>query len=115
MNATSKQEILDMFAADRAELVEQLDRLQNVILGNGYVVRCEGLTLGFTVDPATLVASAPVTVPLRKAPRYTKGDAMTLAAATRNGNGTQAQAVHIKDALAEAIAELDRIVASIPV
>lgn len=109
----ARQEVIAQFQADRAALVEQLDRLQGVILGHGFVVRCEGLTLSFTVDPVTKVATAPVTCPLTRAPRYTREDARTLAAAVANGNGTKGEAVHIKDALAQAIAELDSLIASL--
>lgn len=114
MQATeTRTQYIAQFQADRAGLVEALDMLQGVLLGQGHVVRCGGLTLGFDVDPTTKIASNPRTVPLLRAPRYTREDARTLAAATRNGNGEQGEAVHIKDAIAQAIAELDRILAAL--
>lgn len=104
-----KQQMIEQLTEDRAKLVTARERLSGVLLGNGYVVRCEGLTLSFTVDPVTKVASAPKTCPLLRAPRYTKQDAQTLAAATKNGMGTQAEAVHILDALDYSVAEVERL------
>lgn len=113
MSNAAKQEIIDLFNADIAKLEEARNSLSGVLLGNGYVVRCQGLTLGFTVDAAGN-ASKPVTVPLLQAPRYTKRDAETLAAATRNGNNVPGTAVHIVAAIDEALAEARRILAAIP-
>lgn len=103
-----KQQMIEQLTEDRAELSAARERLSGVLLGNGYVVRCQGLTLTFTVDPQGN-ASAPKTCPLLRAPRYTKRDAETLAAATKNGNGAQGEAVHIMDALDYSIAEVDRL------
>lgn len=103
-----KQQMIEQLTEDRAELAAARERLSGVLLGNGYVVRCQGLTLSFTVDPRGN-ASAPKTCPLLRAPRYTKRDAETLAAATKNGNGVQGEAVHIVDALDYSIAEVDRL------
>lgn len=108
-----KQQLAAQLQTDRAALVQQLSSLQGVLLGHGYVVRCQGLTLAFDVNQVTKVASAPRTCPLRSAPRYTKQDAETLAAAVKNGNGARGQAVHIVDALKEAIAELDNLLAQL--
>lgn len=110
----TKATFIAQLAADRTTLVEQLDQLDNVLIGQAYVVRCQGLTLGFDFD-ATRTVTGTRTVPLTKAPRFTRRDAETLAQAVRNGNNQPGEAVHIVVALRNAITEVDRLLAALDI
>lgn len=83
------------------------------LVGQAYVVRCEGITLCFDVDPATRVVSNPRSVALLSAPRYSKESAEMLAKECTNGNGVQAVAVHVMDAIDQEVAELDRVLTAL--
>ena len=76
--------------------------LQGVILGQGFVVRCEGLYLTFDVDQAGRVSNPQPSQPHR-ARRFTRADATTVAACIKNGNGVAGEVVHVRQAVAEAL------------
>lgn len=105
----TKQEIISDLQADREKLLAAQERFSRVLLREGYVVRCEGLTMTFDIDPKTLTVLGGSTMPLLQAPRYTKENALILANAMRNGNGTPGEAVHIRDAIAANLAECERL------
>jgi len=108
MNAQAQAlaEVLETLRASEAELARRDRGLQNVLLGCGYVVRCDGVCLTFDVDAKTRVASNPRVTSASRAHRFTQRDAETLAAVTKNGAGKVAEAVHIVDAVRQ---ELDGI------
>ena len=85
MNAAANV-ILATLRTQEAELASRDAGLRNVMLGNGYVVRCAGLFMAFDVDPKTLRASNPRPIgSILGAQRFTQRDAEMLAAATKNG------------------------------
>lgn len=113
MNAAAAK-VLATLRAQESALARRSVGLQNVLLGNGHVVRCAGLFMQFDVDPKTLVASNPRPVGSSLgAQRFTKRDAETLAAATKNGSGDQAEAIHVADAVREELADVRKLIAQI--
>ena len=74
-------------------------QLEGVILGQGFVVRCQGVYLDFDIDAAGLVTNPRSTRP-NMAPRFTRADASRIAATVRNGNEVAGEAVHVRDAIA---------------
>ncbi len=113
MQATAVQQARADFIAQQDAAItdyeQQLDRLSNVLLGQGWVIRCAGLTLTFDVDAATRVVSNPRVCPIGKCLRMTEQDARRIAATTKNGAGQTAEAVHVVQALEELIAEARRV------
>ena len=76
------------------------EQLDGVILGQGFVVRCQGVFLEFDVDGAGLVTNPRSTRP-QLATRFTRSDATRIAATVRNGNDMAGEVVHVRDAVAQ--------------
>ncbi len=113
MNAAAN-EILATLRAQEVELARRDAGLRNVLLGNGYIVRCAGLFMAFDVDPKTLRASNPRPIGSSLgAQRFTQRDAEMLAAATKNGAGDQAEAVHVADAVRQELDGVRKLIARI--
>ena len=85
-----------------AEYEQAGQALQGVILGQGFVVRCEGLYLTFDVDQTGRVSNPQPSQPHR-ARRFTRADATTVAACIKNGNGAAGEVVHVRQAIAESL------------
>lgn len=107
----TKQSLIADFEAGRAAYERKLAGLSNALLGHGYVVRCAGIYVRFDIKDG--VATKSHTAPLLAAPRFTKQDAETLAAAIKNGNGQHGEAVHITTALRDEIASITNILATL--
>lgn len=102
--AAARAVIVAELDALAVELSEALERVSNVLLGEGYIVVLAGRGVAFKMDGK--VASSPSSVRIDRAPRFTKRDAEMLAAEVTNGNGEKAKAVHIRTALMENIEEI---------
>lgn len=86
----------------RARLEQARAKLDGVLLGEGWVVACEGVYLSFTITNG-LVSDPRHTTP-DQCMRFTRRDAERIAASVRNGRNTRGEALHILDALRQ---ELD--------
>lgn len=86
-----------------------LDALAGALLGQAFVVVCEDLPLAFdTVDG---MAKAPRPVAPQLATRFSLDDAAQVACQVRNGNGMQGQVVHVRHAIAAALARQRELLA----
>ena len=83
--------------------------LQRALLGQGYIVRCQGLCLAFDIDAGRV--SNPRTSQPQMATRFSQRDAEAVAADVKNGNGTPGEAVHVSQAIADALAEQRELLA----
>lgn len=72
-----------------------------MLLGEGYVVLCQGLPLAFDIEHG-VVTNPRVTAP-QKATRFTLDDAARVAVQVKNGNGTHGEVVHVRHAVATAL------------
>lgn len=78
--------------------------LENVLLGQGYIVVCQGVYLTFDVIEG--YAINPRHAPASLCLRMTKRDAQAVAERVINGNNVKAEAIHVRDAIAVQLAEL---------
>jgi hypothetical protein len=76
------------------------EQLDGVILGQGFVVRCQGVYLAFDIDGAGLVTNPRPSRP-QMATRFTRSDASRIAATVRNGADAAGEVVHVRDAVAQ--------------
>jgi hypothetical protein len=94
------------FFKAHADNLAALKMLDNTLLGQGYIIMTGANAIQPELIPHTegrwLLSSARP-CPIVKAQRFNQETAEALAAGIKNGHGTQARAVHIKDALSEAI------------
>lgn len=79
------------------------EALRGVMLGQGYVVVCQGLPLAFDIE-AGMVKNPRPSEP-QKATRFTLDDAARVAKEVKNGNGTQGEVMHVRHAIVDAILE----------
>lgn len=86
----------------RARLEQARAQLDGVLLGEGWIVACEGVYLSFTITDGQV--SEPRHTSPERCTRFTRRDAERIAANVRNGRNTRAEAIHILDALRQ---ELD--------
>lgn len=95
----------------RTAAVAALDSLRGTLLGQGFIVVSKaGLALKYDIDGDTKnVRGVSLAGGAAKATRFTKLDADNLAAATIDGRGDPAAAVHVTQALRD---EIDRLEAS---
>lgn len=103
--------IAELIESTKAALVEYqaaADRLQGVIFGQGFIVRCDGLCLAFDIDADRRV-SKPKSAAAYRATRFTRADAARVAATVKNGHGTVGEAIHVRDAIAQEIDEQSRL------
>lgn len=96
----SVQEMMQGLQAAIAGYQVAAEQLDGVILGQGFVVRCQGVYLDFDVDGAGLVTNPRSTRP-HQAVRFTRSDATKIAATVRNGNDEAGEVVHVRDAVAQ--------------
>lgn len=85
------------------------EALRGVVLEQGYVVVCQGLTLAFDIEDG--VAMNPRTADPQKATRFTLEDAALVAKLVKNGNGTAGEVVHVRHAIVDAILEQKELLA----
>ena len=98
--AAARAETIAEFEASIAANRFALDNLQNVLLGQGYVVIASGgLALSFDVSDDKKVTNPHVCGGARKATRFTLRDAKNIAAKCVNGAGETAKAMHVIDAI----------------
>lgn len=79
------------------------DALRGVMLGQGYVVVCQGLPLAFDIEDG--VVKNPRPSEPQKATRFTLEDAAQVAKEVKNGNGTPGEVMHVRHAIVDAILE----------
>lgn len=85
------------------------ESLQGVLLGQGYIVRCQGLPLAFDIKAG--VVSNPRTSQPQTATRFTLDDAARVAADVKNGNGTAGEVVHVRHAIVDSLVEQRELLA----
>lgn len=85
--------------------------LDNVLLGQGYIVTCATLGVGFDIEGMSV--RNPFITDILKAPRFTKDDAKRLARTVRNGAGETGTAIHIRFAIKAAIESLEDSIAAV--
>lgn len=94
--------------ADTKDAIADYERakkgLANVLLGADYIVQCEGVYLTFDVDHAGNVSNPRHCQPHR-ARSFTRKNAEMLAGVVSNGNGNghAGAAIHIRDAVDQAL------------
>jgi hypothetical protein len=96
----SVQEMMQNLRTAITGYEQAAEQLDGVILGQGFVVRCQGVYLDFDVDGAGLVTNPRMTRP-QQAMRFTRSDASRIAASVRNGAEVAGEAVHVRDAVAQ--------------
>lgn len=85
------------------------ESLRGVLLGQGYIVQCQGIPLAFEIHNG--VVSKPTTAQPQMATRFTLDDAAIVAAQVKNGNGTTGEVVHVRHAIASALFEQRELLA----
>jgi hypothetical protein len=89
-----------------------LAALDGVLLGNGHVIMVGDLAIKPTMervgDGWRLIDATPCK--LTDAPQYSQESAESIAGQLANGNDTKGRAVHIREALGDAIAATDAII-----
>lgn len=108
---TFRAEFIANLNADIAECRQMLENLNSVMLGEGFVVMCGELPLTF--DVTNRVVNNPRVTNFRRAMRFTRQDAETVAATVTNGNNETGRAVFVRDMLTEAIASAERLLENV--
>lgn len=107
-----KQTTPEFFKA-HADNLATLSMLDNTLLGQGFIIMTGANAIQPELRPHTegrwLLSSARP-CPIVKAQRFNQETAEALAAGIKNGHGTQARAVHIRDALSEAIEKHEALI-----
>lgn len=106
----TKAEFVRDLTARIEELEAARDRSSNVLLGEGFVVTCGGLSLKF--DIANKTATNPTTTRPELATRFTRRDAESVAANVTNGKGEKGKAVFVRDAIIQLIEETKSVIQS---
>lgn len=93
---------------DHANNIRALKMLDGILLGQGHIIMCDSLAIDPILAPADggkfeLIRAYPCAI--SNAPRFDEATAEKIAAAIVNGRGTRGRAVHVRDALLNAIAE----------
>lgn len=101
MNMNTWNDTLQATRNSITQLEMAAESLKHVLLGQGYIVRCEGLCLAFTIEAGKV--SNPVTAQPQMATRFSLRDAEAVAADVKNGNGTAGEAVHVTEAVRDAL------------
>lgn len=109
MNMTDWNNMLDKTRAAITGYELALDGLVDVSLLQAYVVVCQDLPLTFDVVDGQ--AFNPRTAPPQLATRLTLDAAAQVARQVRNGNGIQGEVVHVRHAIAAALARQRELLA----
>ena len=100
---------------DRFQLLDDMERqletyrahlaaLEGLALADGYIIKCGGFALQF--DTSAGYATKPRTCSIFNASRFPLATATRIARTVRNGNGELGEAVHLRQALQQAIDEV---------
>lgn len=108
---TALEEVTATFKRRIAELEHAQGMLQNVLLGAGWIVRNGVVTITYDVEGNKAVNPRPCGA--ERCRRFSKEDAEAVAASTFNGNGEPAHAVHVTQAVEEALADFRKTLASL--
>ena len=106
-----KQSTPEFFKA-HADNVAALDMLENTLLGQGYIIMIGSNAIQPELQPhieGRWILSSARPCPIVKAQRFNQETADALAAGIKNGHGNQARAVHIREALTQAIADFEQL------
>lgn len=105
------RDLINELSESRTAAVAVLDGLRGALLGQGYIVVSKaGLALKYDIDGETKnVQGVALAGGAAKATRFTKLDADNLAAATIDGRGDPATAVHVTQALRDEIDRLESV------
>lgn len=94
-----------------AEYERAADGLRNVLLGQGYIVCCQGLPLAFDIERRRV--SNPRTCAPHLATRFTLDDAANVARDVKNGNDAPGEVVHVRHAIAHCLVEQRELLAQL--
>ncbi len=107
--AAIKAEAMATMRSTLESINQQLQSLENTLLGEGWIVRNEGnVCLAYDVSNGMIFNPRIVSVTL--ATRFSEQDAKGIAEKTFNGNNTPAHAVHIIDALNDEKKNLEELI-----
>lgn len=110
-----KQSAIEQVKVTFKRRIEELEHaqgmLQNVLLGAGWIVRNGVVTITYDVVENKAINARPCGVEMCR--RFSKEDAEAVAASTFNGNGEPAKAVHVTQAVEEALADFRKALASL--
>lgn len=108
-----KQSTPEFFKA-HADNLAALDMLKGVLLGQGYIIMINDSAVQPELAPLDtdnkFILKSGTLCPIAKAQRFDKETAEKLAAGMQNGHGHHARAVHIRDALVQAIADFEQLI-----
>ena len=107
---TSKivKESLAQFRESLAEMQRSREGLENVLLGQGWIVKLSGMGTTYKVENKQ-VSDVQLTQ-VHRAMRFTKRDAEIVASNVQNGAGEKGIAIHIRQALDIAIDEMQQLI-----
>jgi hypothetical protein len=108
-------EVIGTFRDHLAALESRLASFSGVLMGAGYIIVSNGFALCFDIDPVTRTLSNPLPVGMTGSGflMLDQANAERIAPTVFDGNGKPAQAMHICDALRQAIKEQRDTIASI--
>lgn len=102
----NRAELMEMLNDDLTALKEKLARLDGVLLGEGYVLMSNGMALAFDIDDQRRLSNPrPVGLDGTGYLMLAKEEAERIAANVFDGGGKPAEAMHIRAALQQAIAD----------
>lgn len=107
----ARAELLAEFKERETTLVRVLSGLQNVLLGTGHIVECDGVYLTF--DTTGGKATSPRACHPEKCVRFSQADAQRVAAEVTNGRHVQGQAMHVREAVTQDLQELRGLIGSL--
>ena len=108
-------QVTDLIADAKTAMLEYqaaADVLKGVILGQAFVLRCGAMCLAFDIDREGRLSNPRAAHP-HQAHRFTRMAAARLAPSIKNGNGTPAEAVHVRTAIADALEAQRALLASL--
>lgn len=109
MNMTDWNNMLEQTRATITGYEMALDSLADATLLQPYVIRCQGIPLAF--DLVEVEPLNPRPVPPQLATRFTLQDAARIAPQVKNGNHAQGEVVHVRHAIATALADQRELLA----
>jgi hypothetical protein len=109
MNMTDWNNMLEQTRAAIAGYEMALDSMGYTPMLKPYVIRCENIPLAF--DLVEVEPLNPRPVPPQLATRFTLQDAAWIAPQVKNGNGAQGEVVHVRHAIATALANQRELLA----
>jgi hypothetical protein len=107
----ARAEILGQMKGREAELVKAAEGLRNVLLGEGFIVECDGIWLTFDVVGG--YAENPRNCRPENCMRFTREVASMLSHGVVNGRGTKGRPVHVRDAVEQALLQTREVIAMV--